>query len=352
MQTKKHSPVKVVTAYKGFDQSLRCRGFQFEVGKTYEHTGKVQACASGFHSCEYPLDIFVYYAPVDSRFAAVTASGELSLHRADSKIASAIITITAEIGLPELTSHAVYWVMNKLDHSINQTLIGGLKSADVNTADYSVAVNTGERSVAANTGYQSAAMNAGLRSAATNMGLRSVAVNTGGRSTAINTGIRSTAVNTGIRSTAVNTGDYSTAANMGHHSAATNIGLGSVAVNTGERSIALNMGPQSVAVNTGGYSTAANTNLQSVALNMGHHSAADVKGTESVAAALGIQGRARAGTGGAIILCHRDKRDGHLIHIRAAKVGEHGIQPDTWYTLDAHGEFIKLETTPAEDSNN
>ncbi len=253
-RTKTQAPAEVVTAYKGFNQSLQCRGFQFEVGKTYEHDGEVKACASGFHSCEYPLDVFNYYHPAGSRFAVVKASGQISRHDADSKVASATLTVEAEIGLPVLVARAVDWVMGKLDKSIEQTLVTGNRSA---------ATNTGNQSAATNTGYQSAATNTGNRSAATN---------------------------TGYQSAATNTGDYS------------------------------------------------------AATNTGDYSAAEVKGAESVAASLGIQGRARAAAGGAIVLCYRDENDGRLIHIRASKVGENGIKPDTWYALDAQGEFVEPET--------
>jgi hypothetical protein len=65
-------------------------------------------------------------------------------------------------------------------------------------------------------------------------------------------------------------------------------------------------------------------------------------GVYSVAASLGIRGRARSSIDSAIVLCYRDD-DGRLIHIRASKVGENGIKPDTWYALDAQGEFIEIE---------
>ncbi len=309
---KKAASEEVVTAYKGFKQDLTCRGYQFEIGGTYKHEGEVDACASGFHSCEYPLDVFGYYAPGESRFAIVKASGQLSRHDDDSKIASATLVVEAEINMPTMISRAIDWIMSKVDKSVEQTVVGGTAS---NTGNRSAASNTGDYSAASNTGYYSAASNTGDYSAASNTGYYSAASNTGYYSAASNTGDYSAASNTGNRSAASNTGDYSAASNTGDYSAASN---------TGNRS---------AASNTGDYSAASNT---------GDYSAAEVSGKESVAASLGIEGRARASAGSAIVLCHRDD-EGRLIHIRASKVGENGVEPDTWYQLNAEGEFVEFD---------
>ena len=74
----------------------------------------------------------------------------------------------------------------------------------------------------------------------------------------------------------------------------------------------------------------------------GNWANAATTGEHSVSAALGIQGNAKAGIGGAIVLCHRND-SGELIHIRASKVGENGIKADTWYALDADGEFVEVQ---------
>ncbi|HCT4003793.1 TPA: hypothetical protein OTQ76_003754 [Salmonella enterica subsp. enterica serovar Agona] len=225
---------KEIVTFKGFNKDLKCRDFQFEIGKTFHHDGKVEACGSGFHACECPFDVFSYYSPADSRFAETISFGITDREEyGDTKIASASITIKAELTLPQFIQRGIEWIWSKIDKSLEQQIMCGNRSAATNTGNRSAATNTGDRSAATNTGNWSAA------------------------------------------------------------------------TNTGDRS------------------------------------AAEVSGSQSVAAAFGIEGKARASEGGAIVLCYRDE-DGVLIHIRASKVGENGIMPDTWYQLDEDGEFVEV----------
>ncbi|EAX5241420.1 hypothetical protein A9208_24745 [Salmonella enterica] len=334
---------KEIVTFKGFNKDLKCRGFQFAIGETFHHDGKVEACGSGFHACECPFDVFSYYPPAESRYAETISFGITdSEEGGDTKIASSSITIKDELTLPQFIQRGIEWIWSKIDKSLEQQIMCGSWSAATNTGYLSAATNTGDRSAATNTGDRSAATNTGDWSAATNTGDWSAATNTGDRSAATNTGDRSAATNTGYQSAATNTGNRSAATNTGYQSAATNTGYQSAATNTGNRSAATNTGNRSAATNTGYLSAATNTGDWSAATNTGDWSAAEVSGSQSVAASLGIEGKARASEGGAIVLCYRDE-DGELIHIRASKVGENGIMPNTWYQLDKDGEFVECE---------
>ena len=202
---------KEIIAYKGFNQDWTCRGYQYEIGKTYEHKGDVKACESGFHACEYPLDVLSYYSPAVSKFAVVKMSGETSKDSDDTKIASAKITIETEINLPEMVKKAVEWIKGKVDWDTAKIS---------NTGDWSAATNTGDWSAATNTGNRSAAINTGNRSAATNTGDWSAVTNTGNRSAATNTGYQSAATNTGDWSAAEVSGKQSIAVALGWQSKA------------------------------------------------------------------------------------------------------------------------------------
>ncbi|EBM5036469.1 hypothetical protein LEW18_002591 [Salmonella enterica] len=199
---------KEIVTFKGFNKDLKCRDFQFAIGETFHHDGKVEACGSGFHACECPFDVFSYYPPAESRYAETISFGITdSEEGGDTKIASSSITIKDELTLPQFIQRGIEWIWSKIDKSLEQQIMCGNRSAATNT---------------------------------------------------------------------------------------------------------------------------------------GNRSAAEVSGSQSVAAAFGIEGKARASEGGAIVLCYRDE-DGELIHIRASKVGENGIMPNTWYQLNEDGEFVACE---------
>ena len=136
----KAEKTEVIQAFKGFDKNLQCRGYQFEIGNTHTHEGEVEACSSGFHSCENPLDVLNYYPLISddgslNRFASVKASGTISRHESDSKIASASLLVEVELKLPELISAAVKWI--KAACTAEETAASGDSSQLAASGDYS-----------------------------------------------------------------------------------------------------------------------------------------------------------------------------------------------------------------------
>ena len=147
-------------AYKGFNNKLQCREFQYKVGETYEEE-KAELCSCGFHACEAPLDVFGYYPPADSRYCEVELEDVSEKTSEDSKRCARKISIGAEIGIKGIVEAGVKFIMDKVDWN-------GAKES-----------NTGDGSAATNTGYRSAATNTGDRSAAIVEGKESIAIATG-----------------------------------------------------------------------------------------------------------------------------------------------------------------------------
>lgn len=237
MTKKTARAMEPITSFKGFDKNLQCRGFQFELGKTFIHEGDVRACNSGFHACEYPLGVFNYYSPAKSRFAVVEQTGELSRGGGDSKVSSRAIHIKEEIGIQALITAALEFIMSRCDPA----------SSAHATGDMSASSATGGRSASSATGYSSASSA------------------TGDMSASLTTGFES-------------------------HS---------------------EILPYP-----------------------------DGNPMNAIAIAAGGDSWARAPEGCAIVLCYRD-HDGKIIHVRASKVGENGVKPGVWYSLDENGEFME-----------
>ncbi|HCR9934318.1 TPA: hypothetical protein OPV46_003588 [Acinetobacter baumannii] len=285
--------VETITSYKGFDKNLQCRGFQYEIGKTFEHKGKVEACGSGFHACEYPLDLFGYYAPGElNRFAVVEQSGDLSRGDDDTKVASKSITIKAEVDIPFLVKAAIEYTTSRCE-PIKED------SPSFTDENRGQAVATGYKSASSATGYKSA----------------------------------SSATGNWAASSA--TGDQSASSATGYKSASSATGNWAASSATGNWAASSATGDQSASSATGNWAAS---------LTTGHYSESQIKDQEEdqygVAISTGYKGKAKASEGSAIVLTHRNS-DGEILHIRASKVGENGVKADTWYQLDANGQFVE-----------
>ena len=89
---------------------MKCRGFQYEVGKEYETDGEIKCCNRGFHACKSPLEVWNYYDMLNSRFAEVEQSGKIDEEEKSTKVCSSHIKIKAELKLADIINIGVEWL--------------------------------------------------------------------------------------------------------------------------------------------------------------------------------------------------------------------------------------------------
>ena len=118
MNMEKHTPENIMElqpreTYKGFDKDLKCRGYQFEVGKEYEVDGPIRCCENGFHACESPMEVWDHYDMLTSRFCKVEQSGDIDRESNTTKVCSSKIKIKAELKLADIIKLGIEWLIDK-----------------------------------------------------------------------------------------------------------------------------------------------------------------------------------------------------------------------------------------------
>ena len=160
-----------IIAYKGFDKNLKCRDFQYEVGKEYEIDGKIECCRHGFHACENPLEVWDHYEMIGSRFAQVEQSGTIDREANSTKVCSSHIKIKAELKLADIINLGVEWLKDITSPSktkINNTLNDNRgNSAQIGSSGDSAQIgSSGNYAKIYSTGKDAVIMCAGLNSKA------------------------------------------------------------------------------------------------------------------------------------------------------------------------------------------
>ena len=284
-----------IIAYKGFDKDMKCRGFQYEEGKTYHMPGAV-LCKEGAHACTMPLDVLGYYPPGDGSIYRMVELDEVCDEKSnDSKICAKTIKIGAEIGIPGLVKAQIEWVKNTIgfDEKIKKEKESPDKYA------------TGVRGAASATGYQGAASATGYQGAASA------------------------------------TGDQGAASATGNQGAASATGDQGAASATGDRGAASATGDQGAASATGDRGAASATGYRGAASATGNWGAASATGEASAAMATGLNGRVMGAIGCAIFAAERDGKTGSILSVAAAIVDGVTLKEKTWYKC-VGGKFVEV----------
>ena len=139
--------------YKATDKNMKCRDFQYELGKTAEVEGDIELCKNGLHACEMPLDVLGYYAPGDgSRYFEAEMEDVGEKRSGDTKRVGKKLTLSAEISIPGLVKAQVEYVKAQCDFD------NAIKKADAEKKNHATgwsgaASATGKGCVAMTTGF-------------------------------------------------------------------------------------------------------------------------------------------------------------------------------------------------------
>ena len=308
-------------AYKGFDKDLKCRGFQYEVGKEYEE-GSAKLCKKGFHACENPLDTLRHYGPTNSRYCEVDVDDNGERNDADSKVCGKYIKIGAEIGLKGVINAGVRFVFDKCESATEENASG----------EGGNAAASGWRGNAAASGWSGNAAASGESGNAAASGERGNAAASGEGGNAAASGERGNAAASGEGGNAAASGWRGNAAASGERGNAAASGEGGNAAASGWRGNAAASGWRGNAAASGERGTAAVT---------GCHGKASAIGKQCIAVAWGQDSFARGSVGNWLVVSERDD-DGNIIDAKIVMVDGEAVKENTWYTLQ-NGEISEVE---------
>ena len=309
---------KKMKAFKGFNKDLTCRGFQYKVGETYKEE-KAELCHAGFHVCESPVACLQHYAPATSVYHKVELEEVSNEKDIDTKRVGKMITIGAEIGIPEICRLTFKYIK---EHCTNENNAEAGKSATAGECGAATAGNLG----AATAGYAGAAT-AGDRGAATAGNRGAATAGDRGAATAGECGA-ATAGNCG----AATAGDLG-AATAGYSGAATAGNCGAATAGNLGAATAGNLGAA-----TAGECGAATAGDRGAATSRGK----SASGKNGLSVARGNDVRVKGCLGAVLVIAEENENDYSVKEFATAIVDGKDIKSDTWYKLE-NGKLVEVD---------
>lgn len=138
--------VETKSAYKGFNRATGdngafvpvCKNVEFKIGEKQEITqARPIACHHGFHACENPFDVFIYY-PLDANrmYGKVTLYGPFD--KESNKIAAKGIVVDEILSLPHWVNTLAKYAKENPDKVNEKVSLNGSKPTHVTRFDIDV----------------------------------------------------------------------------------------------------------------------------------------------------------------------------------------------------------------------
>jgi hypothetical protein len=304
----------VIKSYKGFDNNMKCRGFQYEVGKEYEMDGEIKCCKQGFHACKSPMEVWDHYDMLSSRYAEVEQSGKIEEEENSTKVCSSHIKIKAELKLADIINIGVEWLKDittpskvKADGVLNDN--GDRKKQIGSSGDYAQIGSSGDSAQIGSSGY-------------------SAQIGSSGDSAQIGS-----------------SGDY---AKIGSSGYSAQIGSSGDSAKIGSSGYSAQIGSSGYSAkigSSGDYAKIGSSGDYAQIGSSGDYAKIDSTGEDSVIMCAGNSSIAKAKAGSWITLAewkwNEEKKHDVPVCVKTEYVDGENIKADTWYQLK-NGKFVEV----------
>ena len=327
-----------IIAYKGFDKDFKCRGFQYEVGKTYEMDGNIACCNRGFHACESPMEVFDYYDMLTSRFAEVEQSGKMDKEADSTKTCSSRIKIKAELKLADIINLGVEWLKEITMPSKIET------NNSCNKDDYAKIGSSGDYAQIGSSGYSA---QIGSSGGSAQIGSSGYSAKIGSSGDSAQIGSSGGSAKIGSSGGSAKIGSSGGSAQIGSSGGSAKIGSSGYSAKIGSSGDSAKIGSSgdSAQIGSSGDSAQIGSSGGSAQIgSSGDYAQIDSSGQDSVIMCAGHGSKAKAAIGSWITLAEW-KRIGDVwkpVSVKTEQVDGKRIKADTYYKL-IDGKFEEVE---------
>ena len=332
---------KVIKSYKAFDKDMKCRDFQYEVGKEYEMDGHIECCTRGFHACESPFEVFDHYDMLNSRFAEVEQSGTIDREEGSTKVCSSRIKIKAELKLSDIINIGVEWLKDitspsnvKADGALNDN--GDRKKQIGSSGYYAQIGSSGDSAKIGSSGYYAQIGSSGDSAKIGSSGYYAKIGSNGDSAKIGSSGDSAKIGSIGDSAQIGSSGDYAQIGSIGD----------SAQIGSSGDSAQIGSSGDSAKIGSSGYYAQIGSSGDSAQIgSSGDYAKIDSTGEDSVIMCAGRNSKAKANISSWITLAEwklsNEKNRYVPVCVKTEYVDGEKIKADTWYKLE-NGKFVEV----------